>query len=169
MKNIWCILGIILVVVLVAGCTQQLAKRSYTNTVYGFSLSPPPGWVRVDNELTSVAVWFAPENFSNVSLVIGTPFSLGEGLALSTFADQIEENLSNTGENYSIVYRDWLSLPGVKAYEIAYSYEQDGITVRVKQVAVLKTRTVFLVTFTAPSAQYIKYLTVVDQSIDTFV
>jgi len=54
------------------------------------------------------------------------------------------------------------------AYEIVYSYEQSGTVQRVKQVAVLKTRTVFLITFTAPSDPYIQYITGVDQCIDSF-
>ena len=153
---------------LLAGCTQQTVHRSYTNTVYGFSMTPPTGWTVVENQLASVAVWFAPSNSSNVSLAVGVPFSLGEGRALSTFADQVEENLSASGRNYTVVYREARLIPGAQAYEIAYSYEADGVVVRAKQVAVLKTRTVYLITFTAPNELYFRYLTAVDQSIDTF-
>jgi len=93
---------------------------------------------------------------------------LSEGLALSTFADQVEENLSESEMNDTVVYREWRSIPGAKAYEIAYSYEQGETVQRVKQVAVLKTRTVFLITFTAPSDLYIQYITGVDLCIDSF-
>jgi len=153
-----------------AGCTQQVAHRSYTNTTYGFSLTPPAGWISVENESADVAVRFSPQNSSNVSFVVGVPFSLGEGRGLSTFADQVEENLSASGGNYSVVYREARPIPGVQAYEIAYTYEQnDGVVIRAKQVAVLRTRTVFLITFTAPNELYFMYLTAVDQSIDTFL
>jgi len=170
MKKITCIFGVIVVSsILLAGCTSQTVHRSYTNSLYGFSLDPPGGWDAVANESASVAVQFFPLNSSNVSLVVGVPFSLGEGRALSTFADQVEENLSASGGNYTVVYQDWASIPGVQAYVIVYSYEQGGMVQRVKQVAILRTRTVFLITFSTPSALYIKYLTAVDQCIDSFV
>jgi hypothetical protein len=170
MKKIASVLGVCLVSILfISGCTQQTAHRSYTNTTYGFSLTPPVGWISVENESADVAARFSPLNSSNVSLVVGVPFPLGEGLALSTFADLVEENLSASGENYSVVYREARPIPGVQTYEIAYTFEQDGVLQRAKQVAVLRTRTVFLMTFTAPNELYFSYLSAVDQSIDTFL
>jgi hypothetical protein len=170
MKKTIGVLGVCLVSLLfMAGCTQQVAHRSYTNTTYGFSLTPPGGWVGVENESVDFAVRFSPQNSSNVSLVVGVPFSLGEGRALSTFADQVEENLSVSGENYSVVYRQARPIPGVQAYEIAYTFEKDGAVIRAKQVAILRTRAVFLLTFTAPNELYFSYLSTVDQSIDTFI
>jgi hypothetical protein len=40
------VLGVLLLVVFVrvAGCTEQVSKQSYTNSVYGFSFNPPVGW-----------------------------------------------------------------------------------------------------------------------------
>jgi hypothetical protein len=163
------VLSVLLVVlILVAGCTERVSKRSYTNTMYGFSLNPPVGWHGVENESSDVAVRFSPINYSNVSLRITPPFSLSEGRALSTFADEVEENLSQSGMNYTIVYREWRAMEGAQAYEIVYSYEQDGIALRMKQVAVLKTRTVYLITFAAPSNLYIQYISSIDQCIDSF-
>ena len=163
------VLGVLLVVfILIAGCIEQVSKRSYTNTVYGFSLNPPVGWHSVENESSDVAVRFTPFNYSNVSLRITPPFSLSEGRALSTFADEAEENLSESGMNYTIVYREWRAMDGANAYEIVYSYEQSGTVQRVKQVAVQITRTVFLITFTAPSNLYLQYITGVDLCIDSF-
>ena len=75
-------------------------------------------------------------NHSNVSLRITPPFSLSEGHALSTFADEIEENLFESGMNYTIVYRDWRAMDRAQAYEIVYSYKQDGTSQQIKQVAV---------------------------------
>jgi hypothetical protein len=97
--------------------------------------------------------------YSNVSLSIAAPFSLSEGRALSTFADEVEENISESGMNYTIVYRDWRAMTGAQAYEIVHSYNQDGNAQRIKQVAVLKIRTVYLITFTAPSNLNIQYIT----------
>jgi len=101
------VLSVLLVVfILVGGCAEQVSKQSYTNTMYGFSLNPPIGWHGVENESSDVAVRFTPSNYTNVSLKIAPPFSLSEGRALSTFADEVEENLSESGMNYTIVYRE---------------------------------------------------------------
>lgn len=169
MKKIYAVFGVVLTcVLLIGGCTEQNTHRSYTNTAYGFSLSPPTGWQSSENGITGEAVRFTPVNQSNVSLVVGTPFSFSEGRALSTFADEVEENLSESDMNYTVAYREWRALEGAKAYEIVYSYEQGSTTRRVKQVAVLRIRTVYLITFAAPYDLYIQYINTVDQCIDSF-
>jgi hypothetical protein len=169
MTKVRSILGIsLLSIFLMAGCINQTLSRSYTNTTYGFSLDPPQGWYPVENESPKIAVRFTPVNSSNVSVTVSVPFILSEGRALSTLADQVEEDLSESGVNYTILYRDWRSIPHMQAYEIAYSYQQDGAVEYAKQVAVLRTRTVFLITFTAPEPLVTQYLTEVDQSIQTF-
>jgi hypothetical protein len=170
MRNVRSILGIgFMSIFFIMGCIQSTISPLYTNDIYGFSMNPPAGWQQIENVLPNVAVCFAPDNISNVSLTIGVPFSLSEGRALSTFADQVEENLSESGMNYTILYRDWRSVSDVQAYEIAYSYQQNGIKTYTKQVAVLKTRTVFLITFTAPNEVSTHYLADVNQSIDSFM
>lgn len=169
MNHAQILVGIMLLtVVLISGCTQQTAPRSYINDAYGFSFNPPVEWFQVENELPTVAVWFSPQNFSNVSLTIGIPFSLGEGRALNTFADEIEQNLSESAVNHTVLSRDWVPL-AKQAYEIVYLYEQDGVMWYVKQVAVQRTRTVFLITFQAPSSLAGSFLPMVDESIRSFV
>lgn len=171
MKKVLSILGLsLLCIFLLAGCTQQhTASRSYTNSVYGFSLDPPSGWQQIENEEQNIAVRFIPGNSTNVSLIFAAPFSLSEGRAISTFADQTEENLLESGVNYSIVNRDWRSISQLQAYEIAYTHDQNGTIEYVKQVMVLRTRTVFLITYTAPDSIAAQYLTEIDQCIETFM
>jgi len=90
MRKIISILGIILMTFsLLAGCMHQTRSGSYMNSMYGFSLNPPLGWPPAENGSVSESVRFIPANQSNVSLVVGKPFSLGEVLALSAFADQV--------------------------------------------------------------------------------
>ncbi len=169
MKNGLMVLGIVLLgLVLISGCTQQTASRSYTNETYAFSLNPPEDWQEIENEIPTIAVWFTPVNTSEVSLRVDVPFILSEGRSLSTFADQVEENLSESGLNHTVLSRDWRSLGSLQAYEIAYVYELEGTMVYVKQVAVLRTRSVFLITFTAPYSVSESYLSGIDQSIDSF-
>jgi hypothetical protein len=165
------ILFSILYMVLLTGCTQQieLPSRTYTNSFYDFSLNPPSSWGQIVNDDSSVAVQFSPENTTNVSLYIAVPFTLSEGRSLSTFADQTEENLLESGAEFTILHRDWGEISQLPTYELAYSYLQNGMTEYVKQVTILRTRTVFLITFTAPEPLANQYLTEVNQSIGTFL
>ncbi|MBN2600222.1 MAG: hypothetical protein JXA75_06745 [Candidatus Thermoplasmatota archaeon] len=170
MNKVVMVLGCgLLCVSLLSGCTQPTTSRSYTDPRYAFSLDPPVGWQQRENEDPAVAVEFVPVNSSDVSLRIAAPFPLSEGRALSTFADEVEQELSESGGNYTILYRDGRPLPELQAYEIAYSFEQEGKAVYVKQIALLRTRTVFLVTFAAPTLSAARYLPEVDQSIETFL
>ena len=172
MKKILCVLAwYLLIVVLLTGCSQQSVppSRRYTNDFYSFSFDPPAGWQQVPNYNSSVAVQFSPANASNVSLYVAVPFTLSEGLSLSTFADQTEENLIESGANFTILHRDWGEGSQLSTYELAYSYKQDDSTQYVKQVAILRTRTVFLMTFTAPEPLANQYLALVNQSIGTFL
>jgi hypothetical protein len=170
MKPVRSILGISLVsIFLVTGCIQEKESRSYVNSEYGFSFNPPAGWQEIENEVPTIVAWFSPEKSSNVSLIIDVPFSLSEGRSLSTLADQVEEELTEEGVNYSLVFRDWRSISNAQAYEIVYLVEQNGTMEYVKLVAVQKTRTVFLITFTAPSSVSGSYLPVVEQSIESFL
>lgn len=124
MKKARIILGIFLMsIVLMTGCVQQIVSQSYTNSVYGFSFDPPLGWQQIENESPNVAAWFVPGNSSNVSLIIAVPFTRSEGRTLITYADQVEENLSESGVNYTILYRDWGSISQMQTYKLVYSYE----------------------------------------------
>lgn len=170
MKKTFVLLGVFLVVLLFySGCTTQVSQRSYTNTVYGFSLNPPAGWNVIENESSMVAVRFAAPDLSNTSLVVDAPVMIGEGRALSTYADQLEETLSENTVNFSVLSRQEKTIGGLDAYEIVCSYEDNHTVFQIKQVAVLKTRTVFIITFVASSEWYDTYSVVVDGCIESLI
>jgi hypothetical protein len=170
-KNL-CFLSLcFLFIVFLMGCTQQTQAptRIYSNGFYDFSFDPPTGWHQVATNNSSTAVQFSPDNSSNVSLYVAVPFTLSEGRSLSTFADQTEENLIASGAEFTILHRDWGLSARYPTYELAYSYEQNGTRNYVKQVAILRTRTVFLMTYIAPGPVADQYLAMVNQSIETFL
>jgi hypothetical protein len=170
MKKIFFLLGVFLVVLLFcSGCTTPVSQRSYTNAVYGFSLNPPAGWSVVESESPMIAVRFVAPKLSNASLVVDAPIMVSEGRALSTYADQLEETFSENTVNFSVMSRQGKTIGGLDAYEIVCSYEDNHTVFQVKQVAVVKTRTVFIITFVASSERYDTYNAVVDGCIDSFI
>lgn len=171
MRKLFCLLGILLVLlVFCSGCTTTVSQRSYTNTTYGFSLDPPTGWSVVENVSPMAAVRCAPPGESNdASLAVDAPVILSEGLALSTFADHLEELFSENTKNFSVVSRGETAIGGLNAYEITCFYEVNQTVFHLKQVAVLKTRTVFIITFVAMSDLYSTDIAAVDECIDSFL
>ena len=159
---------VVLLLVGLSGCTQTVPYRTYTNAQYGIALNPPEGWGIHENE-SGMVVSFSPLGRANVSLDISSPVMLDEGLALSTFADQVEELFPQVVQNFSVVYRDWRKIDGLNAYEIIYSYRENGSSMKALQVAVKKSKTVFLLTFTVPVDLYETYIEQVNQSIGTFM
>jgi hypothetical protein len=170
MKKTFFLLGIFLAVLLLwCGCTSQVSQRSYTNAFYGFSLNPPPGWSIVENESPMVAVRFVAPNQSDASLMVDAPVMIGEGRALSTYADQFEEMFSENTVNFSVLSRQEKTIGGLDAFEIVCSYEDNHTVFQAKQIAVLKTRTVFIITFIARSEEYDIHRVAVNDSIDSFI
>jgi len=132
-------------------------------------MNPPLGWSVFENEYPVVAVRFIAPDLSNVSLVVSAPITLSEGRALSTFADQFEETHSENTVNFSVLSRQEKIIGGLDAYEIVCSCEDNHTLFQMKQVAVVKTRTVFLIAFIADSESYNTYRTSVDGCIDSFI
>lgn len=162
--------GVFVAVLLLAwlsGCTQTVPSRTYTNSQYGVALNPPEEW-GIHENISGVVVSFSPLGRFNVSLNISSPVTLDEGLALSTFADRLEESFTLVQQNFTLVYRDWRKIDGLNAYEIIYSYRENGSSMEALQVAVKKGKTVFLITFATPVDLYPMYIEQVNQSIDSF-
>jgi hypothetical protein len=169
MKKYGVVVCLVLSFLLLSGCTTQtVVKRAYQNATYGFSLDPPTGWQRFENESTTVAVRFTPGD-QNVSLIVAPPVSLGEGRALSTVADQLVDVFSQSTVDFTVVERNWTTVGGLTAYTLIGSYRENGSLSMIEQVAVLQTRTVYVVLFSAPEQQFTQYRSVVNQSIASFI
>lgn len=164
----WYLLPLFLLVCLATiGCLKTASYGTYTNNRYGFTLDPPQEWSIKENYSETEAVRFTPEQ-TNVTFSISPPIHLDQGLALSIFADQREETMPQQYTNYTTLYRDWRTIDGLNAYESISSYRENETMMKSLQVAVQKSQTVFLLTFTVPQPQYDKTLSLVNQSIDSF-
>lgn len=162
------IVCIFLLILSLSGCTQIDIDREYINTEYGFALNPPEGWNVTENVTEAVGAYFSPPLRNDVCLNISKPYRLDIGLALSVFADDIEEQYPEIVDNFTVVYRDWRDIEGLTAYEIVYTYDEDYTSIKAIQVAVVKSRTVFLISFTATNESYDEFISPVNQSIDSF-
>jgi hypothetical protein len=160
--------GIVVLLLGLCGCTRVDIEFGYQNDEHGFGFDPPEEWVYVENASEEVSVRFTPPSRDNVVLNISLPLKLSIGLALSVYADDIQEQYPEVVDNFSVVYRDWRDIEGLNAYEIICTYEENGVLFTEKQVAVAKSRKVFLITFMAMNTSYDEFIDVVDAGIDSF-
>jgi hypothetical protein len=158
-----CLIGL----VLIGGCNESSIEQEYLDDRFGFALDPPTGWID-QHHLSSKAVQFTPDDPLDARFTISVPLMLSEGLALSVYADDIEEQYPELFDNYETTFRDWRSHPVHTAYEIHYVYTESGQEMNAKQVAIEQQRTVFLLTFTATKESYDRYLSIIETSIDSF-
>ena len=152
---------------LLSGCTEISSSERYIDEEHGFAMDPPETWQEFHTE-DSQAVSFSPEQSTATTLSVSLPMILSEGLAVSVFADTVEEQYPTRYDNYTTISRDWRTHPSHTAYEIVCSYTEDGVEKLEKRVAIQNRRTVFLLTFAAPKTLYDQYITAVDASIDSF-
>jgi hypothetical protein len=168
MTKVVLIVSVFLLILGLSGCTQIEIDREYINIEYGFALDPPEGWSTAENVTEEVVACYSPPLRNDICLNISKPLRLDIGLALSVFADDIEEQYPEIVNNFTVVYRDWRNIEGLTAYEIVYTYNEDDISMKAKQVAVSKSRTVFLISYIATNESYDEFISPVNQSIDSF-
>ena len=168
MKQQLIIIGFVVLVTWLCGCTEISHDFEYVNNEYGFGFDPPEEWMVLENVSEEVAVGVSPLQRERVWLNVSTPSRSDEGLALSMFADRVEEQFVEEWYNFSVISRDWRDHEDLNAYEIVYVYDSNGSSVQVQQVAVSKSHTVFLIMFTASPFVFEEFSELVDQSIDSF-
>jgi hypothetical protein len=167
-KTIACGIAFIVFLCVLSGCLKVEITREYINQEYGCALDPPSGWQVCESEKNDTIITFSTSDCSEARLTIFKPYTLSMGLALSTFADDIEETLPEQVDNFSVLFRDERTIGGFQGYEIVYAYCENGSSLKAKTVGVLKTRTVFLLSFVVPEFCFDSMLEVVDESMDSF-
>jgi hypothetical protein len=165
------IFGLILVLVAIAlsGCTQEDNKNnlSYVNQEFGFGLNPPAGWNQSENTLDLVKFFCPDQNDYPVNLGIKTPILSNE--TLNSVVEQLIEYYSNTSfKNFSLLSSDPKTINGINAFEMVYSEGQEPYMLQHKQVLFEENNQIFSLTYTSLVSTYDRYISVVDQSINSF-
>jgi len=158
----------IILVIIFCGCVENQLRTAYINEEFGVGIDPPDNWIEMNFSSNEwIAGWTSSLN-SSTSLTISPPYRLDEGLALSVFADDIEETYPTHYSNFSTVTRDWLTIRGLTAYEIIYHYSFNGSVIKERQVMVKHTRDVYILKYHSSSSEYDMYFSSVDKSISSF-
>jgi hypothetical protein len=173
MKKQLIIVGIMLVLLAVglSGCTQEdkLKDLSYKNTQYGFGLNSPAGWTTDENDQYGVVRFYGPtENNFAVNLGVTEPSTMNESETLSSGIEQVLAYLPTILTNFSLISNNAITVNGMNAQEITYTFAQGIYSLQGKQVYIEKSKIVYCLTYTALLDTYNTYLSVIDQSINSF-
>ena len=168
MKPHLCLICCILVLICLCGCMQTQLTTEYVNDQLGVGLDPPENWVALNLTTAPWVMSWYPSLEGNVSLMMSSPYRLDEGLALSVFADDIEETFSEKYMNFSVVSRDWLTVDGMTAYQIEYQYVDNMTSILEKQVAIKRNRDVYIMRYSASETEYNVFIDEVNESIQSF-
>lgn len=153
---------------LFCGCLETQLTTTYINEEYGIGINPPVEWIQQEFTNDTWIIGWQPYSNSTTSFLISRPYRLDEGLSLSVFADDIEETYPEMYMNYSTLNRDWLTIRGLTAYDIEYSYSKNGTIWKEWQGAVKHTRDVYLLKFSSLLTNYDAYFSLVNESVATF-
>jgi len=159
---------IILLTIILGGCAQNNQNDSYyTNQVYQFKIIPPIGWITNENTVDPVKFFCPDQNDYQINLAVNKPITSNE--TLSTVVDQLIERYSTTFfENFTLISRNHTTINGLDAYELVFSEGREPNMLQHKQVLFGKNNIIFTVIYTSLVRTYGTYISVVDDSINSF-
>ena len=158
----------VILLIVFCGCLETQLTTTYINEEFGIGIDPPENWLHQEYNNSSWIAGWQPAINSSTFFRISQPNRLDEGLALSVFADDIEETYPEKYDNFSTQNRDWLTIGGLSSYEIDYIYSINNSEIREYQIAVKHTRDFYIIKFSSPSTDYDDYFLTFNQSIMTF-
>ncbi len=158
----------VLFVIIFSGCTQENEDDSrYINQNYGFEIIPPVDWIINENTIDLVKFFCPDENVYQINLAVKEPIMSNE--TLGSLSQQLIELYSESFfKNFTLISNNQRTINGLSAYELVYSEGQQPYMLQHKQVLFKKDNRVFSVTYISLVNTYDTYISVVDQSINSF-
>jgi len=150
------------------GCTQENQDNShYINQMYGFDIIPPAGWIINENTLDPVKFFCPDQNVYQINLAVKEPITSND--TVTNIGEQLIQSYSERlFKNFSLISKSQRIINGLDAYELVYSQGMEPNMLQHKQVLFKKDNRVFSVTYISLVDTYDTYISVVDQSINTF-
>jgi hypothetical protein len=151
-----------------SGCTQVSENNlRYINQKYGFEIIPPAGWITNENTQDPVKFFCPDQNDYQINLAIKEPITTNE--TLLNVSEQLIEHYSQTYfKNFLLISSNQRTINGLNTYELVYSEGQEPNMLQHKQVLFEKNKKIYSLAYTSLVDTYDTYISVVDQSINSF-
>ncbi len=159
------------VILLTKLITPSSSLLPYDNSAYGISIKYPKTWnldPKQDPITGSVATFVSPEkgnsaiSLENVSLIVDN--LPGKNVTLDAYTHDIK----GSNQDAVIVEEGKTNLANRPAYQIIYTKKDGGSTLKRLQVWTLKNNKAYVITYTADSDKYSKYLENAQEMISSF-
>ena len=161
------LISVLLIFAFLASMYVQSAY-AYSNSSYGFSMTPPTGWT-VDEGVSGTVVLFygptMPETGTNVNInvVVGST-----NQTLSQAISAVKVDLPAELTNYTLVSESSPNINGLNCYELVYTHSLDENDFKVKQVFFIENGHDYVISCTATPSNYDTYSSAFEQSLQTF-
>lgn len=151
--------------------TDPLEGLEYQNTEYGFGLNPPKNWTLDEDDSYGVVRFYGPIiDEYQLNIGITEPADLG-GEDFETAVESLKQYYETIFPNYTLLNMNPTTINSMNAYEIVHTYNiTDVVELKIKQKQVLieKDSMVYTITFSASVDSYQTYISIVDESINSF-
>ena len=159
MKKVSIAILLMLLVLFSVGSVQ-----AYTNNKYGFSITPPTGWI-VEEPSYAAVVFLGPiQEGSRVNVNIQVE---GTTLTLEQYVAYSKQSLQ-TLQDFHLISESPRTINNVSAYQLVFTFTYLSVNVQEKQVYLVKDGKAFIITYAALPTTYQNYLTAFEDSVQTF-
>ena len=169
MKKQLVIIGITLVLLVVglSGCNEKYPSYDHPLSEMGYRYEPPGGWTW--SELDDGIVFYGPTvNGFQVFLAITDKYELDEGKTLNSSIDSVLEQYGTSFTNFTLISRNSRIVNGMNAQEIIFTYSNENINYKLKQLGIEKNAIALSITYKTAIDTFDVYESIVEESISTF-
>jgi hypothetical protein len=146
-------------------CISTSPAFAYTNTKYGFSIDPPPGWTVTEPSYAAVLFTGPTDSGFTVNINIQVETTT---MTLDQYKTASKQALQDAFDNLHIISEGSRTINGVNAYEVVYNFTYASVTAQQKQVWLIANGKAYIVVYTAVPSTYSTYLPLFETSVQTF-
>ena len=148
--------------------SDSLGGNSYSNTKYGFQISPPTGWKTVEKQSGALVVFVnAQLRLTNILVTLKSP----QNMALDDYANGIKANLLKTAQS-SLIDDTSVNVNGIQGRLITVSSVDTVSSLSVNVVhailVVVNDNQTYLIMGTAPKSDWDQYKSSIEASMLSF-
>lgn len=161
---------LVLCSITLSGCLEgdNQSNLRYINKEYGFGLNPPEGWIINEQTYDPVKFFCPDQNEYQVHIVINRPAQLNQ--TLEEIADELLIRYEQSYfTNFTLISRTPKTINTLNAYELVYTQGIQPYVLQHKQILYQKDEKIITLTYISLARTYQTYISVVDQSINSFI
>lgn len=147
----------------------------YNNTIYGISIKYPPNWEKTvtPDRITGNLVKFISPKEGNADTYLENLYLIVQDFPethkeLEQFTKSYLDEVKQSDPNIKIIEEGQTQLANKPAYQVIYTFKQDGMNIKRLQVWMVKKNKAYVVTYTAEIGKYSGYFQTAQTMINSF-